>query len=176
MHTSRQAMVLILNINQHTKEQIMSLNEVTLIGRLGQNVEMRTMPDGTPTCNISIATSETWTDKATGQKKESTEWHRTVFYGRLAEVCGQYLVKGSQVWVRGKLQTRKWTDQQGIERYQTEIIVRELQMLGNPSNQTSGQNTQVTQQAKPSATSQQAPETMQQQAPLGEHFNDDVPF
>ena len=107
-----------------------SLNKSQLIGNLGADPELRYMPDSTPTASITIATTDTWKDKATGEKKEKTEWHRVVFYKGLAEVVAEYLKKGSQIFVEGKLRTRKWTDKSGIERYTTEIVGREMQMLG----------------------------------------------
>jgi single-strand DNA-binding protein len=107
-----------------------SLNKVNLIGNLGSDPEIRYMPDGTPTATISIATTDSWTDKDTREKKEKTEWHRVVFFKGLAEVVGQYLKKGSQIYIEGKLRTRKWTDKDHIERYSTEIVASEMQMLG----------------------------------------------
>lgn len=105
------------------------VNKVLIIGNLGNNPEMRQMPNGDAVATISVATSESWTDKQTGEKREQTEWHRIVFFRRQAEVCGQYLKKGSKVYVEGKLRTRKWQDQNGQERYLTEIIGDSLQML-----------------------------------------------
>jgi single-strand DNA-binding protein len=107
-----------------------SLNKATLIGNLGTDPEMRYMPDGTAVTTISLATTATWKDKASGERKEKTEWHRVVFFRGLAGVVGQYLKKGAQVYVEGKLRTRKWTDKDGIDRYVTEIMGREMQMLG----------------------------------------------
>jgi single-strand DNA-binding protein len=107
----------------------MSLNKVMLIGHLGSDPETRYTPDGTPVCNFSIATSEKWNDKATGEKKERTEWHRIVVWRRLAEICGEYLSKGRQVYVEGKLQTRPW-EKDGITRYTTEIIANDVHFLG----------------------------------------------
>lgn len=107
----------------------MSLNKTTLIGHLGADPEIRYMPDGTATATVSIATTDKWKDKTTKEVKEKTEWHRVVFFGKLAEVVGEYVKKGSQIYVEGKLRTRKWTDKQSIERYTTEIIGNELQML-----------------------------------------------
>ena len=106
------------------------VNKVILIGHLGQDPQKRQFEDGKPVANISVATSEKWTDKNTGQKTEKTEWHRVVFFGRLAEVVGQYLTKGSKVYIEGKLQTRKWTDENGMDRYNTEIVANHMQMLG----------------------------------------------
>lgn len=107
-----------------------SINKTTLVGNLGADPEMRYMPDGTPTCSISVATTDKWKDKQSGEPKEKTEWHRVVFSRRLAEIAGEFLNKGSQVYIEGKLRTRKWTDKKGVDRYTTEIVGRELQMLG----------------------------------------------
>lgn len=105
------------------------INKVILIGNLGADPEVRYMPTGGAVANITVATSESWTDKQTNEKKEQTEWHRVVIYQRLAEIAGEYLRKGSKVYIEGRLRTRKWQDQQGVERYTTEIIANELQML-----------------------------------------------
>ena len=106
------------------------INKVILIGNLGADPETRAMPSGTTVANLRVATSESWRDKQTGEQQERTEWHRVAFFGRLAEVAGEYLRKGSQVYIEGSLRTRKWQDKQGNERYSTEIIGNELQMLG----------------------------------------------
>ena len=108
-----------------------SVNKVILIGNLGRDPETRYAPSGDAICNITIATTETWKDKQSGERKEQTEWHRVVFFGRLAEIAGQYLKKGSQVYVEGSLRTRKWTDNNGQERYTTEIRADEMKMLGS---------------------------------------------
>ena len=105
------------------------INKVILIGNLGTDPEVRYMPQGGAVANLTVATSESWTDKATNEKKEQTEWHRVVIYQRLAEIAGEYLRKGSKVYIEGKLKTRKWQDKAGVERYTTEIIANELQML-----------------------------------------------
>ena len=107
-----------------------SLNKVQLIGNLGLDPEIRYLPDGTPTAQITVATSEAWKDKKTGELKEATEWHKVVFYRGLAEVAGKYLVKGSKVYIEGKLKTRKYTDKEGVERYITEVRASELIMVG----------------------------------------------
>jgi single-strand DNA-binding protein len=107
-----------------------SVNKVILVGNLGKDPEMRTFPSGGRVCNVNIATSERWKDKQTGEMKEATEWHRVVFNDRLAEIAGEYLRKGSQVYVEGSLRTRKWTDQQGVEKFTTEIRADEMKMLG----------------------------------------------
>ncbi|MFO0143945.1 MAG: single-stranded DNA-binding protein [Betaproteobacteria bacterium] len=108
-----------------------SINKVILIGNLGRDPETRYTADGAAITNVSIATTDSWKDKASGEKKEVTEWHRVVFFDRLAEVAGEYLRKGSQVYVEGRLQTRKWTDKEGQERYTTEIRADRMQMLGS---------------------------------------------
>ena len=106
------------------------INKVILVGNLGADPETRAMPSGSTVANLRIATSESWRDKQTGEQQERTEWHRVALFGRLAEVAAEYLKKGSQVYIEGSLRTRKWTDKQGQERYSTEIIGNELQMLG----------------------------------------------
>lgn len=107
-----------------------SLNKVILIGNLGADPETRYAPSGDAICNIRLATTDTWKDKASGEKKEATEWHRVVFFGRLAEVAGEYLRKGSQIYIEGRLTTRKWQDKDGQDRYTTEIRGDEMKMLG----------------------------------------------
>jgi single-strand DNA-binding protein len=107
-----------------------SVNKVILIGNLGRDPETRYMPDGGAVTNISIATTETWKDKA-GEKQEKTEWHRVAFFNKLAEIAGEYLKKGSQVYVEGRLQTRKWQDKDGADKYMTEIVADRMQMLGS---------------------------------------------
>ena len=113
-----------------------SLNKVILIGNLGADPEVRTMPDGSPVCNLRVATTESWKDKATGEKREMTEWHRIVLYRRLAEIAAQDLRKGSQVYLEGRIRTRKWQDKEGVDRYTTEIEASEMTMLGNKSSPT----------------------------------------
>ena len=105
------------------------INKVILIGNLGQDPDVKYMPNGGAVANVTVATSESWKDKNTGEMQERTEWHRVVFFRRLAEIAGEYLKKGSKVYIEGKLQTRKWQDQQGNDRYTTEIIANEMQML-----------------------------------------------
>ena len=138
-----------------------SVNKVILVGNLGADPESRFAPSGDAICNISVATTETWKDKNTGDKKESTEWHKVGFYGKLAEIAGQYLRKGSQVYVEGSLRTRKWQDKNGQDRYTTEIRGDVMKMLGGkPEGQ---------QQA--AAPRQQAP-----QQSGGMDMDDDIPF
>jgi len=108
-----------------------SVNKVILVGNLGRDPETRYLPSGDAITNITLATTDTWKDKATGEKKEATEWHRISFFGKLAEIAGQYLKKGSQVYVEGSIRTRKWTDKEGQERYTTEIRGDEMKMLGS---------------------------------------------
>lgn len=108
-----------------------SVNKVILIGNLGRDPETRYAPSGSAICNVAIATSRNWKDKASGEKREETEWHRVVFFDRLAEIAGEYLKKGRPVYVEGRLKTRKWTDKEGQERYTTEIVAEEMQLLGS---------------------------------------------
>ncbi|MFH1580950.1 MAG: single-stranded DNA-binding protein [Pseudomonadota bacterium] len=115
------------------------LNKVMLIGRLGSDPELRYTPDGTAVANFSIATSEEWKDKNTGEKKERTEWHRVVAWRKLGEICGEYLAKGKQVYVEGRIQTRSWEDKDGNKRYTTEIVASDIQFLGaKDSNNAAG--------------------------------------
>ena len=108
------------------------INKVIIVGNLGKDPEVRYTPSGTAVANFSIATSDEWKDKETGQKQEKTEWHRIVAWRRLGEICGEYLHKGSQVYIEGKIETRSWEDKEGVKRYTTEIVAREMQMLGSP--------------------------------------------
>ena len=108
-----------------------SVNKVILVGNLGRDPETRYMPNGEAVTNISIATTETWKDRTSGERQEKTEWHRVTFYRRLAEIAGEYLKKGSQVYIEGRLETRKWTDKEGKDRYTTEIIASDMKMLGS---------------------------------------------
>ena len=172
------------------------VNKVILVGNLGQDPEVRYLPSGGAVCSLTLATSESWRDKATGELKEQTEWHRVVLFGKLAEVAGEYLRKGSQVYIEGQLRTRKWTDQAGTEKYTTEVVVNvggTMQMLGerqgggapaggdrqssNQSQQSGGQRQQQQRSqhgGEPGGwgTPQQA--QGQQDAPMD--FDDDIPF
>ena len=158
-----------------------SINKVILVGNLGQDPEVKYMPSGGAVTNISIATTDTWKDKATGEKKENTEWHRVVFFNRLAEIVGEYLRKGSQVYIEGNLRTRSWEDN-GVKKYSTEIVAREMQMLGSraggssdfaPQQQQSGGGSQQSSQSQPQQSSQQS----SQQPPQNfDNFDDDIPF
>src|SRR5438067_13325153 len=115
-----------------------SVNKVIPVGNVGRHPETRYNPEGGAITNISVATTDTWKDKASGEKQERTEWHRVVFFSRLAEIAGEYLKKGSQVYIEGSLRTRKWQDKQGNERFSTEIVGNELQMLGGRSGGAGG--------------------------------------
>ena len=149
----------------------MSLNKCLFIGNLTADPEIRTMPNGEAVANISVATSESWTDKNTGERREVTEWHRIVLYRRLAEIAGQCLRKGSQVYVEGRLKTRKWQDNNGQDRYSTEIQCDNLQMLGG-RNQDAAQNQPPKQQDK----QQKAQSKSQQSEPPMDAFDDNIPF
>ena len=107
------------------------VNKAIVVGRLGRDPEVRYTPDGTAVANFSVATSEEWKDKATGEKRERTEWHRIVAFRRLGEICGEYLSKGRQVYIEGRIQTRDWEDKDGVKRYTTEIVASQMQMLGS---------------------------------------------
>lgn len=136
-----------------------SVNKVIIVGNCGQDPETKYMPSGGAVTNISIATSEAWKDKQTGQPMERTEWHRITFYGRLAEISGEYLRKGSKVYVEGALRTRKWQDQQGMDRYTTEIIANEMQMLDSRSDAGGAQQRQNSYGAQQGGGQQQPPHT-----------------
>ena len=123
-----------------------SVNKVIIVGRLGKDPELRHMPNGEATANISVATSEAWNDKSTRERREVVEWHRITFFKKLAEIAGQYLIKGSEVYIEGQLKTRKWTDKEGIERTTTEIVAHQLQMLGGKK---SGNSNGMTDDAPP---------------------------
>ena len=114
------------------------INKAIIVGNLGQDPEVRFMPNGEAVANFTVATSETWKDKQTGEQKEKTEWHRITMYKRLAEIAGEYLKKGSKVYLEGRLQTRKWQNQQGADQYTTEIVANEMQMLDGKSQQQEG--------------------------------------
>ena len=135
----------------------MSVNKAILIGRLGRAPEVRYMPNGEAVCNFSIATSETWNDRQTGQRQERTEWHNITLYRRLAEVAGQYLKKGSQVYIEGRIQSRKYTDKNGIERTAYEIIGNEMKMLGGKAEGSSESANTAEPPAPPSRQTPGAP-------------------
>jgi single-strand DNA-binding protein len=117
-----------------------SVNKVILIGNLGRDPEVRYAPSGSAICNVTIATSRQWKDKTSGEKQEETEWHRVVFYDRLAEIAGEYLKKGRPVYVEGRLKTRKWTDKDGVEKYTTEIVADQMQLLGSREGMGDGES------------------------------------
>lgn len=143
------------------------VNKVILVGNLGKDPEVRYMPNGGAVANVTVATSEQWKDKQTGEQKERTEWHNVVFYQRLAEIVGEYLKKGSQIYVEGSLRTRKWQDKNGNDRYTTEIIASEMQMLGGRSGGGS---------ASFGGGSKAASGGGGEEAPFSEGFDDDIPF
>ncbi len=151
--------------------------KVILIGYLGQDPEIRYMPSGGAVANLTLATSESWRDKQTGEMKEKTEWHRVVIFGKLAEIAGEYLRKGSQVYIDGSLQTRKWQDQSGQDRYTTEVVVNvggTMQMLGgNGGNQAGSQKPQSQGWGQPQQQPKQ--QTPQYTEPPMD-FSDDIPF
>jgi len=157
------------------------INKVIIVGNCGQDPETRYLPSGGAVTNVSIATSESWKDKNTGEQQERTEWHRIVFFNRLGEIAGEYLKKGSKVYVEGSLRTRKWQGQDGSDRYTTEIVASERQMLdsrggmegGGGYQQQAPQQNRAPQQNQAPQQQNQAP----QQAPQGmDSFDDDIPF
>ncbi len=155
------------------------INKVILVGNLGAKPEIKYASNGNAISNLSVATSESWTDKNTGQKQERTEWHRVSLFGKVAEIAGQYLDKGSKVYVEGKLQTRKWQDQSGQDRYTTEVVISgfsgTLQMLDrrDDSNSSMQSQSQPQSQAQPVQNGQQAPTI----TPVAQdEFEDDIPF
>lgn len=166
------------------------VNKVILVGNLGQDPEVRYTANGAAVANITVATSEQWTDRQSGQKQEKTEWHRVVLFGRLGEIAGEYLRKGSQVYLEGKLQTRKWQDQNGQDRYTTEIVANEMQMLGgrgggaadyNGGQDVGGGRNQDFGGGRPAAAPQQGGgRPAAPAAPAGgsnfDDFDDDIPF
>ncbi len=148
------------------------INKVTLIGHLGKDPEVRYTAGGAAVANITLATSETWKDKQTGEKQERTEWHRVVFFSRLADIVGEYLKKGAPIYVEGRIQTEKWQDQSGQDRYTTKIVANEMQMLGSKGDNMSAanaapNNTDFGQPASPSSASKPA---------ATDDFDDDIPF
>lgn len=145
------------------------VNKVILIGNVGQDPETRAMPSGRSVVNLRLATSESWRDKQTGEQKEQTEWHTVVMFDRLAEIAAEYLRKGSQVYVEGRIRTRKWQDKEGKERYSTEIVANDMQMLGGRGDRAGGTAAPVA-AARPQRT---------EAAPQGgsrDEFEDDIPF
>ena len=165
-----------------------SVNKVILIGNLGADPESRFAPSGDAICNIRLATTETWRDKNTGERREATEWHRVAFFGKLAEIAGQYLRKGSQVYIEGSLRTRKWQDQSGQDRYTTEIRADEMKMLGRREGgdapmrggegggwDAGAQSAPARQPAAPAQRPQPQAAPPQQSGGFGD-FDDDIPF
>lgn len=148
-----------------------SINKVILIGNLGRDPETRFLPSGSAVANISIATTDTWKDKTSGEKKEATEWHRVVFFGRLAEIVGEYLKKGSQVYVEGRLQTRKY-EKDGQDHYSTEIIADTMKMLGSRSGMGAGEPRG--EMREPSAAGES--KTAKKPAGQFQDMDDDIPF
>ncbi|MCU6377824.1 single-stranded DNA-binding protein [Morganella morganii] len=149
------------------------VNKVILIGNLGQDPEVKFLQSSSAVANFTLATSESWRDKQSGEMKEKTEWHRVVVFGKLAEIAGEYLRKGSQVYIEGQLQTRKWQDQQGQERYSTEVVVNiggSMQMLSGRSS--GNDNAPPVENRKPQQRTQQPP--VQNDPPMD--FDDDIPF
>jgi single-strand DNA-binding protein len=147
-----------------------SLNKVTLIGNLGQDPEVRYMPNGDAVTNITLATTEVWKDK-NGEKQEKTEWHRVTFYRKLAEIAGEYLKKGRQIYVEGRLETRKWTDKEGKDRYTTEIIANEMKMLGSRA----GMGGDSGERATPASSSASGTAPGKSGSKFDD-FEDDIPF
>ncbi|WP_272688107.1 single-stranded DNA-binding protein [Providencia sp. PROV063] len=148
------------------------VNKVILIGHLGQDPEIRYMPNGGAVANLTLATSESWRDKQSGEMREKTEWHRVCIFGKLAEVAGEYLKKGSQVYIEGSLQTRKWQDQSGQDRYTTEVVVNiggTMQLLGNGNSNNNGNQT-----GNKSTSSPNQQYSNQTEPPMD--FDDDIPF
>ena len=158
------------------------INKVILVGNLGNDPEVRYMPNGNAVANISIATSESWRDKATGEQQERTEWHRVVFFNRLGEIAGEYLRKGSKVYVEGSLRTRKWQDQSGQDRYTTEIVGSEMQMLDSRGGAGQGMGGDSfgapMNQGAPNQAPNQAPAAPANNpvAAAADNFDDDIPF
>jgi single-strand DNA-binding protein len=151
-----------------------SVNKVIIVGNLGRDPETRYMPSGDALTNIAIATTDKWKDKATGEQKEATEWHRVAFFGKLAEIAGQYLKKGSQVYVEGKLRTRKWQDKDGVDKYTTEIIADTMQMLGSRQGMGGASQDEGGGASKSGGGSQ--PKPASKPAPNFSDMDDDIPF
>src|SRR5579862_4429706 len=147
------------------------VNKVILIGNIGRDPEVRYTPNGLAVANITIATSEVWKDKQSGENQERTEWHRIVLYQRLAEIAGEYLRKGSKIYIEGRLQTRKWQDKNGLDRYTTEIIADSMQMLDSKGGSSAQADTGGSYE-KPAAAST----TTAEAAPALDNFDDDIPF
>ncbi len=149
------------------------INKVILIGNLGADPEIRYLSDGRAVASLRVATTESWKDRQSGETQEHTEWHRVVFFGRPAEIIGEYLAKGSQIYLEGQLRTRKWTDDNGNDRYVTEIIGRELRMLGSANG---GQKPDRGKNASAQPASKRARKPEPALEPAGDDFDDDIPF
>ena len=155
------------------------VNKVILVGNLGNDPETKYMPSGDAVTNLSVATSESWKDKQSGEQKDRTEWHRVAMFGRLAEIAAEYLRKGSQVYIEGKIRTRKWQDQQGNDRYSTEVIANEMQMLGSRGGSgapAAGGGSGGPPPGPPSQGSGGAPGGSGGSGGSGGEFDDDIPF
>lgn len=153
-----------------------SVNRVTIIGNVGKDPEVRFTQDGSAICNISVATSSSWKDKTTGEKREETEWHKVVFYKRLAEIAGEYLRKGRSVYIEGRLKTRKWQNKEGVDQYTTEIIADQMQMLGGRDDGVSiPTERQQSTQRQPQRQAPQQEQQIAQAANLAD-MDDDIPF
>ncbi len=162
-----------------------SINKVILVGNLGRDPETRYMPEGGAVTNVSIATTDTWKDKTSGEKKEATEWHRVVFFNRLAEIAGEYLKKGSQVYVEGRLRTRKWQDKEGQDKYTTEIVCDTMQMLGGRQGMGEGggrgpdrgsDRGEASDRGAPPPEGRPAPAGAKKPAGKFDDMEDDIPF
>lgn len=153
-----------------------SVNKVIIVGNLGKDPEMRSFPSGDQVANVTIATTDKWKDKSSGEMKEATEWHRVVFNGRLAEIVGQYLRKGSQVYVEGSLRTRKWTDQSGVEKYTTEIRADQMQMLGSRQGAEAPRQEAQRQEAPRQAQPARRQEPTRSSSSGFDDMDDDIPF
>lgn len=152
------------------------INKVMLIGNLGVDPEVRYSPSGAAVTNIRIATSESWKDRQTGEMQERTEWHRIVFFGKLAEIAGEYLRKGSKVYVEGRLQTRKWQGQDGQDRYTTEVVANEMQMLDGRGGGSGGMGDSGGGRPQENAAPRREPAAQSQAEPPMDDFDDDIPF
>ena len=151
------------------------VNKAILVGNLGRDPEVRYSPNGQAVANVTLATSESWKDKTSGEKQERTEWHRVVFFGRLAEIAGEYLKKGAQIYVEGRLQTRKWQDKDGHDRYTTEIVVNDMQMLGSRSG-AGIPNADSFNQYQPATAAAPAADKKATSTATAGDFDDDIPF
>ena len=158
-----------------------SVNKVILVGNLGRDPEVRYSPDGAAICNVSIATTSSWKDKTSGERREETEWHRVVFYNRLAEVVGEYMKKGRPLYVEGRLKTRKWQNKEGVDQYTTEIIADQMQMLGGRDGGEGGGSMGGGGESAPRPAAARAPQAQRPAAPAASGANladmdDDIPF